>query len=137
MHTETRIVATPGSGVKSPVIERGPRWVFELWNGGAHRCTARTAQGGQCRRYVNLQAGISRHCERHRAEHEPVYYLRSTTREEPCPCGCGYGVSTLILDAILIAGQTRRERSLWAVAHDAHDTQHGSGDGEERLRKTS
>ncbi len=118
MRTETRTVVTPGNGIggiKSPVVERGPRWVFELWNGGVHRCSARTAQGGPCRRYVNLQAGVSRHCERHRAENEPVYYLHSTSSEQACPCGCGYGVLTTVLDAVLIAGQTRRERTLWPV----------------------
>jgi len=118
MRTETRTVVTPGDEIKTPVVERGPRWVFELWNRGAHRCSARTAQGGQCRRYVNLQAGVSRHCERHRTENEPVYYLHSTSRDQACPCGCGYGVLTTFLDAVLIAGQTRRERTLWPVEHN-------------------
>jgi hypothetical protein len=122
MRTETRTMVTPGDGLKSPVIEHGPRWVFELWDSGVQRCAARTAQGGQCRRYVNLQAGISRHCERHRAANEPVYYLRSTSREQACPCGCGYGVLTTVLDAVLIAGQTRRERTLWPVAHEEPDS---------------
>jgi len=118
MRTEIRMVVMPGSELKSPVEERGPRWVFELWNRGTHRCSARTAQGGQCRRHVNLQAGVSRHCERHRAEDEPVYYLHSTTREQACPCGCGFGVLTTIIDAVLIAGHTRRERTLWPVERD-------------------
>ncbi len=118
MRTETQTVATPGSELKNPVVEHGPRWVFELWNRGVHRCSARTAQGGQCRRHVNLQAGISRHCERHRADNEPVYYLHATSREQACPCGCGYAVLTTVLDAVLIAGQTRRERMLWPVEHE-------------------
>lgn len=133
MHTETRIVTAPGSGLKSPVVERGPRWVFDLWRRGTHRCSARTAHGGQCRRLVNLQAGVSRYCERHRDENEPVYYIQATSREEPCPCGCGYSVMTLVLDASLVAGASRRdsgtsrrERPLWRVEHD-----------ETRLRKTS
>jgi hypothetical protein len=75
---------------------------------------------------VNLQAGVSRYCERHRDENEPVYYLQSTQREEACPCGCGYNVLTLVLEATLIGGHPRRERSLRAV------------DGEvDLLRKTS
>lgn len=114
------------SGLKSPVIQRGPRWVFDLWYHGSHRCSARTAQGGQCRRLVNLQAGVSRYCERHRDQNEPVYYLNASQREEPCPCGCGYGVLTLVLEASLIAGTPRRERPLWSV-----------DEGANLLRKTS
>lgn len=115
MHSETHTAVAPQSGLKSPVVQRGPRWVFDIWHRGTHRCSARTAQGGQCRRFVNLQAGVSRYCERHRDEQEPVYYLRSTQREEPCPCGCGYGVLTLVLEASLIAGHPRRERPLWRI----------------------
>lgn len=125
LHTETRLAIAPESGLKRTIVERGPRWVFDLWRHGAHRCSARTSQGGQCRRYVNMQAGVSRYCERHRDAHEPVYYLRSTQREEPCPCGCGYSVLTLVLDATLIAGQPRREHPLWTVER------------ERSLRKTS
>ncbi len=119
MHTETRTLEQPVSGMKSPIVQRGPRWVFELWNKGAHRCSARTAQGGQCRRYVNMQAGVSRFCERHRDEGEPVYYVKPTQRAEPCPCGCGYGVLTLVLEATIIAGRPRRERALWPVGDEA------------------
>ncbi len=119
MRTETRTVVEPVGGLKSPIVERGPRWVFELWRRGSHRCSARTTQGGQCRRHVNLQAGVSRYCERHRDEHEPVYYLQPAQRDEPCPCGCGYGVATLVLDALLIAGRPRRERALWPVGGGA------------------
>jgi len=75
---------------------------------------------------VNLQAGVSRYCERHRGTDEPVYYLQSTQREEACPCGCGYNYLTLVLEAALIAGHPRRERPLWAVAGEA-----------DLLRKTS
>jgi hypothetical protein len=69
---------------------------------------------------VNLQAGVSRYCERHRDEHEPVYYLQSTQTEEACPCGCGYTVLTLVLEAALIAGHPRRERALWAINGEAN-----------------
>lgn len=126
MRIERQTVVDPASGLKRPVVQQGPRWVFELWERGDHRCSARTAQGGRCRRYVNLQAGVSHYCERHRDEHEPVYYLQSTQREEPCPCGCGYGVPALVLEAELIAGHPRRERPLWQVGGD-----------EAPLRKTS
>jgi hypothetical protein len=67
---------------------------------------------------VNLQAVVSRYFERHRDENEPVYYLQATQREEPCPCGCGYNVLTLVLDAALIAGQPRRQQALRAVDAD-------------------
>ncbi len=126
MHEETLTAVSPESGLKNPIVQRGPQWVFEIWNRGYHRCSARTAQGGQCRRYVNLQAGVSRYCERHRTENEPVYYVQSTQREEACPCGCGYGVLTLVLEAALIAGRPRRERPLWDVTQ-----------GPAQLRKTS
>ena len=126
MPAETRTTPVAPNGLSQSVVQRGPRWVFDLWRRGSHRCSARTAQGGQCRRYVNLQAGVSRYCELHRDENEPVYYLRSTEREEACPCGCGYAVPTLVLDAVLIAGHPRRERSLWAIEGKA-----------EALRKTS
>jgi hypothetical protein len=118
MRTETRTMVGHSSGLRNPVVQRGPRWVFDLWHQGRHRCSARTAQGGQCRRYVNLQAGVSRYCERHRDESEPVYYLQSTQREEPCPCGCGYAVTALVLEAALIAGHTRREQAVWAIDSD-------------------
>ena len=126
MPTEIRTTVAAPNGSNRAVVQRGPRWVFDLWHRGAHRCSARTAQGGRCRRYVNLQAGVSRYCERHRDKHEPVYYLQSTQREEACPCGCGYNVLTLVLEAALIAGHPRRERPLWAVAGEA-----------DLLRKTS
>jgi hypothetical protein len=75
---------------------------------------------------VNLQAGVSRYCERHRDELEPVYYLQSTQTEEACPCGCGYNVLTLVLEAALIGGHPRRQRPLRVL------------DGEvDLLRKTS
>ena len=128
MRTETRTVVTAGSGLKSSVVEHGPRWVFELWARGAHRCSARTAQGGQCRRYVNLQSGVSRYCERHRGEHDAVYYLQPSLREQACPCGCGYTVLTQVLSATLIAGHPRKERALWPVQQ---------GQQEDRLRRTS
>lgn len=126
MRIQTRTVEAPVSGLKCPVVENGPRWVFELWDRASHRCSARTAQGGQCRRYVNLQSGVSRFCERHRTENEPVYYVQSTQREAACPCGCGYGVLTLFLTATLISGQPRRERPLTIVPED-----------EQSLRRTS
>ena len=128
MHTEMHSAVVPGSGLNNPIVERGPRWVFELWQRGSHRCSARTAQGGQCRRYVNLQAGVSRYCERHRDANDPVYYLRAAQREEPCPCGCGFSVLALVLEASLIAGQPRREQPLWSVE---------PGHQQSRLRKTS
>jgi len=126
MRTETRTTVAAPNGLESALVQRGPRWVFDLWQRGAHRCSARTAQGGQCRRYVNLQAGVSRYCEHHRDEDEPVYYLRSRQREEACPCGCGYSVLTLVLEAALMAGHPRRERPLWPVEGEA-----------DLLRKTS
>jgi hypothetical protein len=126
MPTEIRTTVAVPNGLNRSVVQRGPRWVFDLWHRGTHRCSAPTAQGGQCRRHVNLQAGVSRYCERHRDANEPVYYLQSTQREEACPCGCGYNVLTLVLEAALIAGHPRRERPLWAVAGEA-----------DLLRKTS
>jgi hypothetical protein len=116
MPTEIRTMVAAPNGLKGAVVQRGPRWVFDLWHRGAHRCSARTAQGGRCRRHVNLQAGVSRYCERHRDEHEPVYYLQATQREEACPCGCGYNVLTLVLEAALIGGQPRHQQPLRAVA---------------------
>lgn len=123
----------PENGLKNYVVERGPRWVFALWGRGAHRCSARTAQGGQCKRYVNLQSGVSRYCERHRTDEDPVYYLQSTQQEEPCPCGCGYTVLALVMEATLIAGQPRRERPLWSVERAAEPRDHR----EHRLRRSS
>ena len=126
MPTEIRTTVAASNGLNRALVQRGPRWVFDLWHRGAHRCSARTAQGGRCRRHVNLQAGVSRYCERHRDRNEPVYYLQSTQREEACPCGWGYNVLTLVLEAALIAGQPRREQPLRAVDGDV-----------DLLRKTS
>lgn len=112
MHTEIETRIAPSSGLKFPVVQCGPRWVFDLWNQGPHRCLARTAQGGRCRHFVNLQAGVSRYCERHRDASEPVYYIQPSQREEACPCGCGYSVNTMVLQATLIAGHPRRERPI-------------------------
>ena len=66
MPTEIRTTVAAPNGSNRAVVQRGPRWVFDLWRRGTHRCSARTSQGSQCRRYVNLQAGVSHYCERHR-----------------------------------------------------------------------
>jgi len=84
--------------------EEGPAWVFGLWRRAWRRCQARTTQGTRCHRLVNLQAGVSRCCDRHRGASTPVYYVTARVEQIGCPCGCGYAVLVTVLTAHPIAG---------------------------------
>ena len=119
MGTIQRIERQHG-GLKRVVIERGPRWVFALWRAGTHRCSARTARGGRCRRHVNLQAGVSPYCARHRGD-SPVYFLQSAQYDAAFPCGCGYSVAHVLMDAHRIAGRPRKQPQIPAIAPPAQE----------------